>query len=274
MSRKKGATLLLSVVTHVLLRLRRRATACSPPAVASAALGAVGKRLRASASAMRCLLLLSAPLLAVDALRLPAAASWLLPRPSASPASPHGVPTPPREHPSELRDPPGHTRPQLVKTPLPSEYVSSSELPASFGWDDVNGASFLTPQLNQHVPQCACAAAGARGAAAAAARGPPHARAAHVLRHLPLSLLTFAIQTAAPAGRTRRSPRWRTASKSRAKGAARTWGCRCRRVGVATRSLPQLTHRFDSPVARSTCSTAARTWPAAATGVARRGRTT
>lgn len=56
-------------------------------------------------------------------------------------------------YPSELRDMPGHTRPEVVRTALPSSYVAQSELPEAFAWDDVNGANFLTPQLNQHVPQ-------------------------------------------------------------------------------------------------------------------------
>ena len=37
--------------------------------------------------------------------------------------------------------------------PLPHTYIDSSELPSSFTWADVNGTSFVTKNLNQHIPQ-------------------------------------------------------------------------------------------------------------------------
>ena len=72
----------------------------------------------------------------------------------------------PASYPSELVEMPGHTRPELVKTPLPPTYVMPDALPTQFSWGDVNGVSFLTRALNQHVPQCAfpaCAHSGALG---------------------------------------------------------------------------------------------------------------
>lgn len=40
------------------------------------------------------------------------------------------------------------------KAPLPHTYIGSDDLPDSFSWADVDGASYLTHSLNQHVPQC------------------------------------------------------------------------------------------------------------------------
>lgn len=41
-----------------------------------------------------------------------------------------------------------------LKAPLPHTYIGSDDLPDSFSWADVDGASYLTHSLNQHVPQC------------------------------------------------------------------------------------------------------------------------
>eukprot|EP00559_Dactyliosolen_fragilissimus_P008036 CAMPEP_0184870268 /NCGR_PEP_ID=MMETSP0580-20130426/36920_1 /TAXON_ID=1118495 /ORGANISM="Dactyliosolen fragilissimus" /LENGTH=282 /DNA_ID=CAMNT_0027372257 /DNA_START=119 /DNA_END=965 /DNA_ORIENTATION=+ len=43
--------------------------------------------------------------------------------------------------------------PQHVVNPLPIEYVDASDLPKSFSWNNVNGKSYLTHMLNQHIPQ-------------------------------------------------------------------------------------------------------------------------
>jgi hypothetical protein len=48
---------------------------------------------------------------------------------------------------------PGHTVEQRVTSPLPHTYLDSTTLPASFSWDNVNGTSYLTKSLNQHLPQ-------------------------------------------------------------------------------------------------------------------------
>ena len=82
----------------------------------------------------------------------------------------------PAEYPSELKEMPGHTRPELVKSALPHSYVTQEEIPPSWNWGAVNGVSFLTRALNQHVPQCASrrnAPAGASRRLEAAASLPP-----------------------------------------------------------------------------------------------------
>lgn len=37
-------------------------------------------------------------------------------------------------------------------SPLPFTYIDADELPASFNWGDVDGVSYLTRSLNQHLP--------------------------------------------------------------------------------------------------------------------------
>uniref|UniRef100_A0A7S1FPZ0 Peptidase C1A papain C-terminal domain-containing protein n=1 Tax=Corethron hystrix TaxID=216773 RepID=A0A7S1FPZ0_9STRA len=48
---------------------------------------------------------------------------------------------------------PGHTKLQDHSSPLPHTYVGADELPAAFNWRDVDGVSYVTKSLNQHLPQ-------------------------------------------------------------------------------------------------------------------------
>lgn len=48
---------------------------------------------------------------------------------------------------------PGNTRENFYTSPLPHTYIAMDELPKSFYWGNVNGTSFLTHSLNQHIPQ-------------------------------------------------------------------------------------------------------------------------
>ena len=47
----------------------------------------------------------------------------------------------------------GHTKLEDYSSPLPFEYIKESDLPESFNWGDVDGVSYLTKSLNQHIPQ-------------------------------------------------------------------------------------------------------------------------
>jgi len=51
----------------------------------------------------------------------------------------------------------------FIQSPLPHTYIGSEELPESFNWGDVDGKSFLTKSLNQHIPQY-CGSCWAHGA--------------------------------------------------------------------------------------------------------------
>ncbi len=103
------------------------------------------------------------------AVRVPSAlldALWWLPqwlRPP--PPQPRAKPWLPGEYPSELRTPAGHVRAELVRSALPHTYLGET-LPDAFNWADVGGVNYLTLQLNQHVPYCACARARAAARAA------------------------------------------------------------------------------------------------------------
>lgn len=65
--------------------------------------------------------------------------------------------------PSELRRMPGHTVENHYHSPLPHTYIAEDELPDNFNWANVNGTSYLTRSLNQHVPQW-CGSCWAHGA--------------------------------------------------------------------------------------------------------------
>jgi len=54
---------------------------------------------------------------------------------------------------NELKDVPGHTIKEKVRTALPHTYLNIDTLPKEFDWGDLNGKSYLTQNLNQHVPQ-------------------------------------------------------------------------------------------------------------------------
>jgi cathepsin X len=48
---------------------------------------------------------------------------------------------------------PGHTKMSHVISPLPQNYVDDDDIPYEWNWNDVDGKSCLTHQLNQHIPQ-------------------------------------------------------------------------------------------------------------------------
>ena len=53
-------------------------------------------------------------------------------------------------------------------SPLPYTYIREEELPDNFSWGDINGVSYLTHSLNQHIPQY-CGSCWAHGALSALA---------------------------------------------------------------------------------------------------------
>lgn len=57
----------------------------------------------------------------------------------------------------------GHTIKSHIESPLPHTYVKSDSLPDDFTWQDIDGTSFLTHSLNQHLPQY-CGSCWAHGA--------------------------------------------------------------------------------------------------------------
>lgn len=67
---------------------------------------------------------------------------------------------------SEFKHMEGHTLMQDYVLPMPHEYLGDSKLPANFNWANVNGTSYLTRMLNQHVPQY-CGSCWAHGAISA-----------------------------------------------------------------------------------------------------------
>jgi len=60
----------------------------------------------------------------------------------------------------------GHTEKERIHSPLPHTYLTSTALPDAFTWSDVNGRSYLTHSLNQHLPQY-CGSCWAHGAISA-----------------------------------------------------------------------------------------------------------
>lgn len=47
----------------------------------------------------------------------------------------------------------GHKIKNSYRSPLPFTYIRDADLPDEFSWGNVNGTSYLTHALNQHIPQ-------------------------------------------------------------------------------------------------------------------------
>lgn len=47
----------------------------------------------------------------------------------------------------------GHKKKEDYSLPLPHSYIREDDIPSSFTWGNVNGTSYLTRSLNQHIPQ-------------------------------------------------------------------------------------------------------------------------
>lgn len=53
---------------------------------------------------------------------------------------------------NEIKIMPGHTVFNDYYSPLPSTYIKSEDLPTDFSWKNVGGVSYVTKNLNQHIP--------------------------------------------------------------------------------------------------------------------------
>ena len=69
---------------------------------------------------------------------------------------------------SEIRYLDGHKIQQSYELPLPSTYVDPAHLPESFNWANIDGKSYITASLNQHLPQY-CGSCWAHGSLSALA---------------------------------------------------------------------------------------------------------
>jgi len=69
---------------------------------------------------------------------------------------------------SEFVELPGHTVKNNYKDPLPHTYVKLEDMPDNWDWGNMNGTSYLTHNLNQHIPQY-CGSCWAHGAMSALA---------------------------------------------------------------------------------------------------------
>ena len=61
-----------------------------------------------------------------------------------------------------------HKVKDAYSSPLPYTYIAQEDLPDNFSWGDVDGVSYLTHSLNQHIPQY-CGSCWAHGALSALA---------------------------------------------------------------------------------------------------------
>jgi len=69
---------------------------------------------------------------------------------------------------SEVKLMEGHTVLNDHSSPLPSEYIDPAALPDKFTWGNIEGVSYLTKSLNQHIPQY-CGSCWAHGSLSALA---------------------------------------------------------------------------------------------------------
>jgi len=84
-------------------------------------------------------------------------------------ATPHKATTAVRRpYRSEYRSMPGRHERFHLRSPLPHTYTDFSRLPKEFNWASVNGTSYVTRTLNQHIPQY-CGSCWAHGALSALA---------------------------------------------------------------------------------------------------------
>jgi cathepsin X len=56
------------------------------------------------------------------------------------------------EYRNEIKFMEGHTKRSHVISPLPHTYLAEDDIPDNWSWDDINGKSYLTKMLNQHIP--------------------------------------------------------------------------------------------------------------------------
>jgi len=68
-----------------------------------------------------------------------------------------------KEYMNEIKIMEGHKRRSHVQSPLPHTYLVKEDIPDNHNWNDVDGKSYLTKQLNQHIPQY-CGSCWAHGA--------------------------------------------------------------------------------------------------------------
>jgi len=64
---------------------------------------------------------------------------------------------------SEFKHMKGHKKKNDYKLPVPHTYINTSNLPKDFNWGNISGVSYLTKNLNQHIPQY-CGSCWAHGA--------------------------------------------------------------------------------------------------------------
>lgn len=67
------------------------------------------------------------------------------------------------EYMNEIKIMEGHKKRSHVVSPLPHSYLVEEDIPENFSWDNVDGKSYLTKQLNQHIPHY-CGSCWAHGA--------------------------------------------------------------------------------------------------------------
>jgi len=67
------------------------------------------------------------------------------------------------EYMNEIKIMDGHKKRSHVVSPLPHTYLVEEDIPDNFSWDNVDGKSYLTKHLNQHIPHY-CGSCWAHGA--------------------------------------------------------------------------------------------------------------
>lgn len=160
-------------------------------------------------------------------------------------------------HFNEYKRLPGHTKREHIESKRDHMQLGADELPEEFSWQNVNGRSLLTKNLNQHIPQYCGTYYKSRVSTGTSCLFPSGGRLNLIFVSDDYDVVDLDAdlkKTQVHAGRTVRFRRFPTVSKSRARERAPTSICRSSTSSTAAEKSPGAATADPSP-ARTNGST-------------------